>query len=605
MLDSSFRFTTLQRWLVALPLLLLAAYVAYDMHALYQQEELWGYRPLFLLLSVWVAIVFMTDGLFSKQPDRWLLHGAAALSGSLLAFGFPPLPFFVLLFVGWVPLLWVEYRISARQERSRVWSFLPFAFSAMVIWNVGATYWVANTAFVAGVVANFLNALFMCVPLLLYYKTRRVVSVNLGYASLLGYWMTFELLHYNWEISWPWLTLGNGFATVPSLVQWYEYTGVFGGTAWVLTANLFAFYLLRDYAGLTARQRGSRLLTIGGILLVPMVGSYIAYLAYDPDTGREIEVVATQPDFEPHFRKFTMSNTERDRALLGLATPQMTAETDYVLFPETTFSRVDMSDPGSNTTVRRYQGWLADYPDARLLTGVNAHRILDKNEMLTPNVREQSGPNGTTIYYERYNAAIQIAADREKEIPTYRKSKLVPGPEILPYKSWLFFLEPLVDKLGGTMAGLGTQDEPTVMRSGDGYGVAPIICYESVYGAHVARYVRRGAQVLFVVTNDGWWGDTAGYRQHQAYSRLRAIETRRAVVRSANMGRSCFINARGDVLQEGAYGEAVALRGKVSLNANETFYTSYGDLLGRIGLFLAGLLFLNMIVRSRLAAAER
>src|SRR5574343_444659 len=71
--------------------------------------------------------------------------------------------------------------------------------------------------------------------------------------------------------------------------------------------------------------------------------------------------------------------------------------------------------------------------------------------------------------------------------------------------------------------------------------LAPAVCYESVYGDFMAKYIRSGAEVICIITNDGWWGNTPGHRQHLAYAKLRAIETRKQIIRSANTGISCFV----------------------------------------------------------------
>ena len=125
-----------------------------------------------------------------------------------------------------------------------------FAYNAFVIWNILATYWVANTAFVAGIVAIFLNAFLMAVPFWAFHKTKKIMP-KLGFAAFVVYWITFENLHLHWEISWPWLTLGNAFSQFPSWVQWYEYTGAFGGTLWALLANVLIFKCLLNFRTLT------------------------------------------------------------------------------------------------------------------------------------------------------------------------------------------------------------------------------------------------------------------------------------------------------------------------------------------------------------------
>jgi apolipoprotein N-acyltransferase len=119
---------------------------------------------------------------------------------------------------------------------------------------------------------------------------------------------------------------------------------------------------------------------------------------------------------------------------------------------------------------------------------------------------------------------------------------------------------------------------------------APAICYESIYGATCAEFVNKGAEVITIITNDDWWGDTPGYKQHFDFARLRAIENRRYVARSANTGFSGFISPTGDVIAKSNYKEQTALQQEIHKISEKTFYTKYGDFLGRSLAFIAVLL---------------
>ena len=152
--------------------------------------------------------------------------------------------------------------------------------------------------------------------------------------------------------------------------------------------------------------------------------------------------------------------------------------------------------------------------------------------------------------------------------------------------------------LGGTIGSLATDpNQKPFLFAGDGK-VASVICYESVYGEFVNRFINNGANVIFVITNDGWWGNTAGHRQHLLFSRLRAIETRRSVARSANTGISCFINQRGDISQATEYWVPATIRSVINTNDKITFYVQYGDYIGRIFLLVAALMFLLTVSLS-------
>ncbi len=174
------------------------------------------------------------------------------------------------------------------------------------------------------------------------------------------------------------------------------------------------------------------------------------------------------------------------------------------------------------------------------------------------------------------------------------EAKLVPGPEMFPFKSILFFLKPIVDQLGGTYEGNTTQAERSVFTGGP-LSVAPIICYESIYGDFTGGYVRKGATALFIVTNDGWWDLTPGHIQHLKIGALRAIEHRRPIARSANTGTSCFINIKGQILQPTKYGETIAITGTVIPETRITFYTRWGDLIAKLLSGICATLFLMAI----------
>jgi apolipoprotein N-acyltransferase len=175
----------------------------------------------------------------------------------------------------------------------------------------------------------------------------------------------------------------------------------------------------------------------------------------------------------------------------------------------------------------------------------------------------------------------------------------VVGVENFPYQS---VLKPLIGDamidLGGTVAMKTTQDYRSVFEGRtEGQTIAPIICYESVYGEFVTEYVRNGANVLGIITNDAWWGNTQGHQQHLSYARLRAIETRRAIARSANTGISGFIGPRGELVATLPYDTQGGLSAKLPLETKLTFYVLAGDYLARIAIFVAPLMFL--IIRFR------
>jgi apolipoprotein N-acyltransferase len=151
--------------------------------------------------------------------------------------------------------------------------------------------------------------------------------------------------------------------------------------------------------------------------------------------------------------------------------------------------------------------------------------------------------------------------------------------------------------LGGTVASLGTDKERVAFSNPYNKGkLAPIICYESIYGEFVTDYVKKGANFLGIMTNDSWWGVTEGHKQLLSYAKLRAIETRREIARAANSGISAHINAKGEVTADTFYGDQTALFAKVNLYDTMTFYTRAGDLLSRFSIFALGFLLFYYLI---------
>lgn len=597
-----------KQWFLGISLLLLAlcVWMSISMWQRFQADLLWGYRPLFLFLGGWLGLLGLVQSIrsFRGKEVPWQRLAYSTLSGLLLGIGFPDLvaaPF--LLFIAWIPLLLVERQLEAA-GKTRKRAFLGHVFHTAMVWNILSTYWVTNTAFFAGIFAITANSFLMSLPFLFYLWAKRGMP-KLAYPALVAFWLTFEYLHMNWELTWPWLTLGNGLAEFPALVQWYEYTGVFGGSLWIWLLNIL-FLQAYDLHQQAQSAKGP-LLRATLLILIPCLFSIIRYATYTEE-GDRIDVVVVQPNFEPHYEKFSVPESRQVERFIDLSEPLLDEQVDYLVFPETSFGYMEETDILNYPAISRLRQEFGRYPDLLIVTGLNAYHDFGPDEARTPHTRQRQTRDGRMVDFEIMNLAAQLPMDPTQEVQTYRKSKLVPGPEIFPFKKFLFFLEPLVDKLDGTTAGLATQEKRGVFSSKHGR-IAPVICYESVFGEYYGGYVRhegqgQGAQAGFIMTNDGWWDNTAGHRQHLFFASLRAIETRRPIARSANTGISAFVNQRGDILQATRYNEPTAIRGEMTLNDELTFYTIWGDLIARVALFISILFLLNSFVKGRMREKE-
>jgi apolipoprotein N-acyltransferase len=237
----------------------------------------------------------------------------------------------------------------------------------------------------------------------------------------------------------------------------------------------------------------------------------------------------------------------------------------------------------------RIAKFISGMPKADLLMGVSSSKIYSEGEKPSATARTKG-----ELVYDVYNSAFLFKRDGTFEV--YHKSILVSGVEKVPFMKYLGFLKNIIINLGGASGNLGRQEEASVFTTSDGAMIAPVICYESVFGEYLTDFVKKGAEYIVIITNDGWWKNTPGYRQHLSFARLRAIETRRSIARSANTGISCFINQRGDVLQKTVWWKEAVIRENLNANKTLTYYVKNGDFIARIAAFMT--VFMLMILMS-------
>ncbi len=532
-----------------------------------------------------------------------LMYLMPVISGLILASAWPAGGFPPLLFIGLVPVLFVEdYLLQNRQKHSTFHVFFR-VFPAFVVWNALTTWWIYNSTLFGAVVATLVNAICMSLVFWLFHFTRRnLKNPDQGYLSLIFIWISYEFLHHHWDLNWPWMSLGNGFSAWPSWMQWYEFTGMFGGSLWVLIVNIMIFKLIKGMMEeKLSRIPVRQMFGIAAMILVPVTVSWIMYFSY-AEKPAPVDVVVVQPNIDPYEEQYELPASEVIENASKLAEKLADSLTNFIVFPESmvqpNWSSGQMiweNDIETNPTILQFRKRLVDkFPQVGLVVGYSTYRSYSEGEPISATAREYSNGGG---FYDAYNTALLIR--KTPDLQRTHKSKLTPGVELMPFP-WL--LKPLGDfalDLGGTVGQLGADAERTPYTINDTLKIAPVICYESAYGEFVAGFVRNGANMIFIITNDGWWGNTAGHRQHMLFSSVRAIETRRSIARSANTGTSCFVNQRGDVFQATRYWEPAVIRQKINANNKITFYVRYGDYIARASIF-GMVIFLLIAISQRL-----
>ncbi|MBX7183271.1 MAG: apolipoprotein N-acyltransferase [Bacteroidia bacterium] len=522
------------------------------------------------------------------------LYLLSVLSGILLSLAWPHNGFAPLIFIAFVPLLRVEQHFLTKQGVSS-WNVFGHSYITFLIWNVLTTYWVYYSTAFGGIMAFSLNSLFMAFFFAMFHAVRKRLGTIIGYTALICFWMSYEFLHQDWDLSWTWLILGNAFSEYFQWIQWYEFTGFMGGTVWVWLVNILVVQGLNSSTNWLPNPslfRMKYLLAALALVLIPIGISYALFYSYS-EKSNPVEVVVVQPNIDPYNEKFDgMTAQEQLIKLLKLGESQITPQTQYLVGPETALIEgIIENDIESYESIKMIRRFIKAYPQVKVVVGISSYRKYGTNEKLSNTARTSKSGDS----YDAYNTASQI--DSSRKIQIYHKSKLVPGVEKMPFPKLLKPLEEIAFNLGGMSGSLGVQDERTVFSNPSNVAqkIAPVVCYESIYGEYVGEYVKNGAGLIFIITNDGWWGDSPGYKQHCSYARLRAIEHRRSVARSANTGTSCFINQKGEITQATPFWKPAVIKASINQNQELTFYTKHGDYLAKASLILSLLIVLMLL----------
>ncbi len=527
------------------------------------------------------------------------------ISAMLLSVSWPTygIPFFI--FFALVPLLMMEHGVSKFSDYKRKsWVVFGLSYLCFIIWNIVTTGWLYGSknpdgshSLMAVLFPVLVNSLLYSLVFQCYHWYKNAQGTYWGLAFFVSIWMSFEKFHLNWELTWPWLNLGNIFSEYTEFVQWYDTLGATGGSFWILLINVFLFYTLRTWEAGRKRKDLIKNTSIAALLIIlPMIISLIKYNSFDEKPIGQVNVLLLQPELDPYNEKYLKDSLTIQNDLLGLAEKNSKGKIDYYIAPETAIpGRGSISETALEKSflLNNVKNFLTQHPGSVFATGISSHRYFLSEENL-PKEAYQLNPR---LWVASYNSAVQIVPNQKVEI--YHKGKLVPGVEIFPYMN---VLKPILGDamldLGGTVASLGTDKERVAFSNPYNKGkLAPIICYESIYGEFVTDYVKKGANFLAIMTNDSWWGVTEGHKQLLSYAKLRAVETRREIARSANSGISAHIDAKGNVLEDTFYGDQTTLFAKIILYDKQTFYTRAGDLLSRVSIFALGFLIFYFLIK--------
>ena len=507
-----------------------------------------------------------------KKFTFWNHHWTLSLTSALLlSLSFPPFDLAILQ----IPAFILLFRLSLISTGIR--HLILYAYPTFVLWNLFVTYWLMMATFGGGIAAILANALIMLVPLVLIRMlfTSRMNPILASFVAA-AIWVSYEYLHHNWDLAWPWLTLGNGWSNLTGAIQFISVTGYLGISFWVVCSAALLYRFLEEPV--------KPILYSGVIVFFSFpVFSVLAAVTAQQTEGEAIEVAVIQPNSDSYQQYGGLSSLdELTEKLLTLSGNVITEKTAVIIWPE---NALDSNLPYQNQYFNRIRDSLTVW-NTELITGTGFVEYFDDEENRPAVVRETFSGR----LYKVFNAAFLLSPEQNSDV--YRKGKLVPVVERLPFVEF-FQKADLFNWIDwGNRMGYGLGREANNLQIGT-HRTPALICYDSVFPGWVNRFVDDGADFLTIITNDGWWGDSNGHIQHFAYARLRAIEQRRWIARSANNGISGIISPDGRVQMETEYWTEDAFTFTIYTNDRKTFYARHGEWFGQLMLIIssAGFLF--------------
>lgn len=515
------------------------------------------------------------------------------LTGVMLALAFPPLPMFMLAWIGLVPLL-MAFETELAPKRPFLLVYITF-----FIYHYASNWWISSWQaesdpylMAAGFATALVHPFFFFIPIGIYLYLKRKLGSGYALALLPFVWTAFEWFHNLGELSYPWLTLGYTQIYSHYWVQVSDLGGVWGASFLLVASNaILASVIIKNRNLRAAGENYSFWKTPGnlakaGLLLViiilPIVYGAFRIAEYGHDKlsseKKNIRIGIIQPNINP-WRKWDQSPIQQIRLHQHIqdSLSEAVGELDLAIWSETATSYINQ-EFNRRHNFRSLQNWI-DRNGTALLTGFADFHVYGPEEDYPPTARDF--PADSNSKYDTFNSALLLnAAPYDSLNPQiYHKMKLTPFAERLPYADlYPFAVEWFKWGVGISAWQLGkNQHNLTIMSDCCTTRIGPIICIESIYPEFCSDFTSKGAEILTVITNDAWYDYTPGPEQHYLIAAMRAIENRRYLARCANTGVSGFITPTGASILRAPQYTAVGIAGKIPLLDSVSPYVALGD----------------------------
>lgn len=506
-----------------------------------------------------------------RRNKEWLL---LVLSGILLGVSFTPFPFpfTLLIFIAFLPYFSVLEKRTSLVSISRATFIFTFVFSVLTLYWVGSWQSSSDPFLMMG--GGALLLAYPCVfliPSTLYFLVKKIFpKINALYFFPLS-WVTAEYLLTLSDLRFPWVLLGHGLAKFHLFIQVADIIGTFGLSVVVGYINILLYKSYKKY------RADKKIISPEFIIVIVLFATFLVYGLVRTSTfnlsERKIKIGLVQPDINPH-KKWEISNINKLLDLyLDLSSNAVKKGAQIILWPETALPVYAFGGSYPQITDKIYN--FIEEEQVSILTGMPDRKVFSDLQSI-PEDAKYSEQND--FHYATYNSVVLLVPG-SRDLQRYGKMKLVPLGEKVPFVEQLSFLADVL-KWGVGISGWNVGKDTTVFNltlnnsDKDTINILGLVCFESVFPVFVTNFVQRGAELIAVVTNDSWYGKSSGPYQHKEFGVLRAIENRRSVVRCANGGVSCLINALGETVAETEMFTKTVLVVDVPLQTEETFYTN-------------------------------
>ncbi len=492
---------------------------------------------------------------------------AATISGAMLGLSFPPFPFPVLAAIALVPLLKVwDESPDGRSAFSTAYVAFLVTFAVAFQWPLFHAF---TTTALLSLPPLLILPMWMAAPFGVTHTIRRRLGRRVGLIALAATYVLMEWGLRTGPLAFPWPLIGHTQAAMPPV----NGLAALGGVP-LLTLFLLALNGL-IYAGV---RRGVRpvpaLLACAVLPLLPFVtndgGSAFRLSGHGATHAPEtVRVAGIQPSPTPESWA-DLDDSSRVSTLLDLSRvllERADRRPDLIVWPETAIP----PRPNPSSYVERLQSF-SDSAGVPVLAGA-----------ITTGLTGAAITTGSTAGAAYRNSALLVVP--RAAIQRYDKVNLVPFAERVPFAGTIPYLERLAIPAGGIQGYEPGKSRGIFEITGHRLGV--LICFETLFAASARDHARAGVRAIVAITQDGWWGDSFGYRQHLSFNRLRSIETGLPLLQASVSGVSALISPDGRVLELAGWMERATWQVDVPRPEASTPYVQYGEWVTVLALIVA------------------